>query len=86
MFKHAYIFPYHERVVGSLAREMGFEHVSLSHEVMPTIKMVSRGFTAAADAYLTPHIVRYLHMFRSGFDPGLVKNVSLTFMQVRYYV
>jgi len=32
--------------------------VSLSHEVMPMVKMVPRGFTAAADAYLTPHILR----------------------------
>lgn len=32
--------------------------VSLSHAVMPMVKMVPRGFTAAADAYLTPHIMR----------------------------
>lgn len=32
--------------------------VSLSHAVMPMVKMVPRGFTAAADAYLTPHILR----------------------------
>lgn len=32
--------------------------VSLSHAVMPMVKMVARGFTAAADAYLTPHILR----------------------------
>ena len=32
--------------------------VSLSHEVMQMVKMVPRGFTATADAYLTPHIMR----------------------------
>ena len=32
--------------------------VSLSSVVMPMVKMVPRGFTAAADAYLTPHILR----------------------------
>lgn len=32
--------------------------VSLSSVVMPMVKMVPRGFTAAADAYLTPHIMR----------------------------
>ena len=32
--------------------------VSLSSMVMPMVKMVPRGFTAAADAYLTPHILR----------------------------
>lgn len=44
--------------VGELARRLGFRQVSLSHEVMPMVKMVPRGFTAAADAYLTPHILR----------------------------
>ena len=32
--------------------------VSLSHEVMQMVKMVPRGYTATADAYLTPHIMR----------------------------
>lgn len=44
--------------VGDLARSMGFTQVSLSSVVMPMVKMVPRGFTAAADAYLTPHIMR----------------------------
>ena len=59
---------------------MGFTHVSLSSSVMKMVKMVPRGFTAAADAYLTPHIVRYLDTFQSGFDEGL-KDVELSFMQ-----
>ena len=33
--------------------------VSLSSEVMQMVKMVPRGFTATADAYLTPHIMRW---------------------------
>lgn len=37
---------------------MGLVQVSLSSVVMPMVKMVPRGFTAAADAYLTPHILR----------------------------
>jgi 5-oxoprolinase (ATP-hydrolysing) len=58
VLKHAAIFPQHEQAVGQLAREMGFRQVSLSSAVMPMVKMVPRGFTAAADAYLTPHIMR----------------------------
>lgn len=54
--------------MGNLAREMGFTHVSLSSEVMPMVKAVPRGFTTAADAYLTPVIARYVKSFRSGFD------------------
>lgn len=71
VLKHAAIFPTHEQQVGAIAREMGFTQVSLSHEVMPMVKMVPRGFTAAADAYLTPHIKRYLADFTAGFDEGL---------------
>ena len=36
--------------------------ISLSSSVMPMVKMVPRGFTAAADAYLTPHIMRYAYL------------------------
>lgn len=58
VLKHAAVFPEHEKMVGKIAREMGFAQVSLSHEVMQMVKMVPRGFTAAADAYLTPCIQR----------------------------
>ncbi|GMH44654.1 hypothetical protein BSKO_12606 [Bryopsis sp. KO-2023] len=78
--KHAALFPEHEVAIGKLAAEMGFTQISLSHEVMQMVKMVPRGFTASADAYLTPCIQRYLNGFRSGFDEGL-KDVQLLFMQ-----
>lgn len=65
---YSYTFAEHERRVGQLAEEMGFTHVSLSSEVMPMVKAVPRGFTTAADAYLTPVIKRYVKSFRSGFD------------------
>lgn len=64
----SYTFPKHEERVGKLAREMGFKHVSMSSEVMPMVKAVPRGFTTAADAYLTPVIARYVESFRAGFD------------------
>jgi 5-oxoprolinase (ATP-hydrolysing) len=46
VFMHAYAYPEHEVRVGALAREMGFDHVSLSSEVMPMAK-VGRGFECA---------------------------------------
>ncbi|GAB4819425.1 hypothetical protein N2152v2_006471 [Parachlorella kessleri] len=58
VLKHAAIYPEHEKRIGELARSMGFSQISLSSVVMPMVKMVPRGFTAAADAYLTPHIMR----------------------------
>ena len=80
VLKHAAIFPDHEKLVGTVARELGFEQVSLSHEVMPMVKLVPRGFTATADAYLTPHIMKYIQTFKEGFDEGLT-NVPVHFMQ-----
>ena len=80
VFLHAYAFPQHEQQVGALARELGFSQVSLSHEVMPMVKMVARGDTTMVAAYLTPHIRQYLDSFRSGFLDGLEQS-NLFFMQ-----
>ena len=80
VFLHAYAFPEHERQIGVIAREIGFEQISLSHEVMPMVKMVARGDTTTVDAYLTPHIRNYLESFRSGFSDNLEKT-QLLFMQ-----
>lgn len=51
-----------ESRVGEIATSLGFSHVSLSHKVMAMVKIVPRGFTACADAYLTPHIKKYLQV------------------------
>jgi 5-oxoprolinase (ATP-hydrolysing) len=77
---HGYSFTEHEQLVGSIARSIGFEHVSLSHEVMPRIKIVGRGDTCCIDAYLSPHITAYLQEFRKNFRDGL-KRTPLFFMQ-----
>lgn len=68
---HGYTFPDHEALVGKIAKDIGFEHVSLSHELMPMIKLVPRATSACADAYLTPAIRRYIQGFESGFEGGL---------------
>lgn len=68
---HGYTFSDHEALVGRLAREIGFEHVSLSHELMPMIKLVPRATSACADAYLTPAIKKYIASFEAGFEGGL---------------
>lgn len=68
---HGYTFPDHEALVGRLAKEVGFEHVSLSHELMPMIKLVPRATSACADAYLTPAIKKYIAGFEAGFKGGL---------------
>jgi len=68
---HGYTFPNHEALVGRLAHEIGFKHVSLSHELMPMIKLVPRATSACADAYLTPAIKKYIAGFQAGFEGGL---------------
>jgi 5-oxoprolinase (ATP-hydrolysing) len=63
---HGYAFPEHEKLVASVARELGFAHVSCSHEVCPEIGLTGRGDTTTVDAYLTPLLVDYLaHLGRS---------------------
>lgn len=77
---HGYTFAGHEQLVGAIAREIGFTHISLSHEVIPGIKIVARGDTTCVDAYLTPHIENYISGFTGCFRDRL-KNRPLFFMQ-----
>jgi 5-oxoprolinase (ATP-hydrolysing) len=57
---HGYRYPDHELRVGQLARETGFTQVSISHQISPLIKLVSRGDTTVVDAYLSPILRRYV--------------------------
>ncbi|HET6801862.1 MAG TPA: hydantoinase/oxoprolinase family protein, partial [Casimicrobiaceae bacterium] len=57
---HGYRYPQHEQVIARIAREIGFEQVSVSHEVSPLMKLVSRGDTTVVDAYLSPILRRYV--------------------------
>jgi len=60
-FVHAYRFPDHEITAGNIAEDIGFTQVSLSHQVSPLMKLVSRGDTTVADAYLSPILKRYVN-------------------------
>ncbi|KAI8718172.1 hypothetical protein NCS52_00595300 [Fusarium sp. LHS14.1] len=80
-FMHAYLYPNHENSVAKLARDMRFD-VSVSSELQPTIKMVPRGNSATADAYLSPLIKRYVKNFGTGFKGGVEAIAGeLLFMQ-----
>lgn len=49
---------------------------------MPMVKIVPRGTSADADAYLTPCIQKYIQGFTNGFDDGFEKGTTqLQFMQ-----
>ena len=73
---HGYRYPQHERQIADLARESGFTQVSVSHEVSPLMKLVSRGDTTVADAYLSPVLRRYVDRITRDL-PG----VNVMFMQ-----
>lgn len=56
----------------------------MSSQLLPMIKAVSRGHSAAADAYLTPVVQNYIESFRAGFVGKLEEDSSSTrceFMQ-----
>jgi 5-oxoprolinase (ATP-hydrolysing) len=73
---HGYRYPQHEKEVAALARSIGYDQVSVSHEVSPLMKLVSRGDTTVADAYLSPILKRYVVRVA-----GELQGVRLMFMQ-----
>ena len=76
VFLHGYRYPQHEAAAARIARELGFTQVSVSHEVSPLMKFVSRGDTTVVDAYLSPILRRYVERVAAQM-PG----VPLYFMQ-----
>jgi 5-oxoprolinase (ATP-hydrolysing) len=80
-FLHAYRFAAHETTAGQLAREAGFEQISLSHEVSPLMKLISRGDTTVVDAYLSPVLLRYIERLRRGLQRAKLNPERLLFMQ-----
>lgn len=79
---HSFSYNKHEKMIGDLAFSLNIfkGEISLSSEIMPMVKLVNRGHTACASAYLTPKISEYLKSFRNGFDSGL-SQINLTFMK-----
>jgi 5-oxoprolinase (ATP-hydrolysing) len=63
IFMHGYKYPQHEKQVAQIAQEIGFTQISISHEVSPLMKLVSRGDTTVVDAYLSPILRRYVNQF-----------------------
>ena len=81
VFMHSYTFRDHEVEAGRLAKETGFLEVSLSHAVSPMTKIVPRGHTALASAYLSPVINTYVTSFLSGFTSFEESKTRLSFMK-----
>jgi 5-oxoprolinase (ATP-hydrolysing) len=73
---HAWKYPAHEKRLGALAAEAGFGQISLSHIASPLLRLVSRGDTTVADAYLSPILRRYVDQVAAGLG-----SAKLYFMQ-----
>ncbi|KAL7421442.1 hypothetical protein Q5752_004328 [Cryptotrichosporon argae] len=82
VFAHSYLFPEHEQEVAHVARDMGFDNVSVSSSIEAKIGFIARGQSATADAYLTPEVKRYLNGFAKGFQNKLQGgDCRVSFMQ-----
>ncbi|MBJ6122438.1 hydantoinase B/oxoprolinase family protein [Sphingomonas mollis] len=73
---HGWRYTAHEEALADLAREAGFTQVSVSHHTAPLIRLVARGDTTLADAYLSPVLARYV----AGLETALAGQRPL-FMQ-----
>jgi 5-oxoprolinase (ATP-hydrolysing) len=73
---HGYRYTMHERRLAALARAIGYTQISVSHEVGALVKLVGRGDTTVADAYLSPVLRRYVDSVKNELG-----RVPLLFMQ-----
>ena len=76
VFLHGYRYVHHELAAASIAGDIGFTQISVSHRVSPLMKLVPRGDTTVVDAYLSPILRRYCDKLAH-----LMPGVPLFFMQ-----
>ena len=65
VFLHGWRFPQHERAAADCARALGFEEVSVSHELSPLVRYVTRGDTTVLNAYLALPLRSYLQALQA---------------------
>ncbi len=74
---HGYLHSAHERALARIAADIGFTQISASHDVAPLIKLIGRGDTTLADAYLSPVLRAYV----DGLRTALGEDADMLFMQ-----
>jgi 5-oxoprolinase (ATP-hydrolysing) len=84
IFMHSYHYPHHEKQVAKIAEKVGFTQISVSHQVSPLMKLISRGDTTVVDAYISPILRRYVDQVSSQlnskeFDDE--SSIKMMFMQ-----
>ena len=73
---HSWKNPIHEERCYKIAKKVGFENVSISSRLMPTIKIVGRGQTTVVDSYLYPILSTYIMSLNNELG-----DVPIEFMQ-----
>jgi 5-oxoprolinase (ATP-hydrolysing) len=73
---HGYGHPKHEKNIKKIAEKIGYTQISASHETIPLMKLISRGETTVADAYLSPLLKRYIASLKQE-----LRNIPIFFMQ-----
>lgn len=73
---HGYHYTSHEEQIESIAKQIGYNHISVSHKLAPLMKLVSRGDTTVVDAYLSPVLKQYIEKLKTTLG-----NIPLFFMQ-----
>lgn len=74
---HGWAYPAHETRLAAIARAIGFQQISVSHEISGLIKFIPRADTSVADAYLSPVLRAYVDEVSAGLSGG----PKLYFMQ-----
>ncbi len=74
---HGWRFTDHEQRLADIAHQVGFAQISVSHEVGALIKLIGRGDTTVADAYLSPILRAYIEHVGADLGPS----TPLLFMQ-----
>lgn len=76
---HGWKHQAHEVALADLAKAAGFTQISVSHRTAALIRLVARGDTTLADAYLSPVLGRYVRGLEASL--GEAADGGLLFMQ-----
>jgi len=78
---NAYRYPQHELQIEAIAKAIGFTQISVSSQVSPMMKLISRGDTTVVDAYLSPILRRYVQQVKQELESAGSESCQLQFMQ-----
>ena len=77
---HAWRYSEQELQLADIAKQIGFTQISVSHQVSPLLKLVSRADTTVVDAYLSPQLKCYVTQIVESLGSD-EKKLRLFFMQ-----